>query len=403
MTRVATGLLVLSTLVLIIAHWLQPRYPWLAYVVATAEAAMVGGLADWFAVTALFRHPLGIPVPHTAIIPARKNQVGRSLGGFVQRHFLSPEVVSAKLRTAGVAAYLLDWVAEPDNAKMIAHKAATGLATGIRANEQTEIQQAIANSLARKVERTPVAPLLASALTLVTTDNRHQELFDEVIHLLARTLSKNRDFIRERIDKETPWWMPEQIDEKIAAKIVKGIDRTLQDIRDNPEHPMRERFDNALHEFIERLRMSPHVIERAEQMKRDVLNAEAVHSFASTLWEDLCAAIVRTAENPDARSIDSIARGIVSVAEGVRRDDDLVAKIDGWVIETACYLVEKYRGDVAGIISETVDSWDPDVTSERIELAVGPDLQYIRINGTLVGGLAGLIIYTLLQIFQHGG
>jgi uncharacterized membrane-anchored protein YjiN (DUF445 family) len=399
MTRIATGLLIASGAVLVIARIFQSRYPWLSYVVATAEAAMVGGLADWFAVTALFRHPLGVPVPHTAIIPARKDQVGRSLGGFVQRHFLSPEVVTAKLKTAGVAEHLLDWVREPDNARNIAQKAAAGIATGIHVNDHNgALQQSISNSLARKIDRTPVAPLLAKLLSLITTDNHHQELFDEIIQLLARTLSKNRDFIRERIDKESPWWIPEQLDQKIAEKIVKGIDRTLQDIRDNPAHPMRERFDSALKDFIERLRESPSVIAKAEQMKRDVLNAEVVHTFSATVWEDLYESIVRTAENPDARSLDSIGRAITSIAEGARNDPELVARIDGWVTETACYLVEKYRGDVAEIIAETVAGWDPAVTSERIELAVGPDLQYIRINGTLVGGLAGLIIYTLLQL-----
>ncbi|MEO5511723.1 MAG: DUF445 family protein, partial [Longimicrobiales bacterium] len=179
MTTIATGLLVLSGVVLIVARYFQSRYPWLAYVVATAEAAMVGGLADWFAVTALFRHPLGIPVPHTAIIPARKDQVGRSLGGFVQRHFLSPEVVTAKLEKAGVAEHLLEWVRDPEHARMIARSAASGLATGMQVNDKGRhgaLQQAIAGSLARKIDRTPVAPLLARLLSLITTDNHHQEL-----------------------------------------------------------------------------------------------------------------------------------------------------------------------------------------------------------------------------------
>ncbi len=400
MTRLATGMLVVSAVVMVVARVLQARYPWMAYVVATAEAAMVGGLADWFAVTALFRHPLGIPVPHTAIIPARKDQVGRSLGGFVERHFLSPEVVSSKLATAGVAAQILDWVREPEHARMLAHKAAAGVAAGIAVNDQRgALQQAIASSLTRKIDRTPVAPLLAHVLGLVTTDNRHQELFDEVIQLLSKALSKNRDFIRERIDKESPWWVPEQLDQKLAEKIVRGIDRTLKDVRDNPEHAMRERFDAALKDFIIRLHESPEVIEKAESIKRDVLNAEVVHAFSSTVWDDLYAAIVRTAENPDARALNSITDAIVRVADGARKDPVLLARIDGWVIETACYLVEKYRGDIANVISDTVAAWDPAVTSERIELAVGPDLQYIRINGTLVGGLAGLIIYSLLQLF----
>ena len=307
MKRVATGMLLLSLLVFLVTLLLEPTYPWLGYVRATAEASLVGGLADWFAVTALFRHPMGIPIPHTAIVPNRKDQVGRSMGGFVQRHFLSPEVVAAKLRSAHVAEHLADWLSELENARLVARQAALALAAGARATRQDTIEELIEHSVQRKIEKTPVAPLLGKALNLLTEDNRHQELLDEVIRLLSRAVSNNRDFIRDRIDQESPWWVPEQIDDKIAAKVVNSIDRTLQQIRDQPEHPLRERFDVALREFIYRLQTAPDVIARAEQIKHELLDREAVRSFSSNLWDDARNSLVRQAEAHEAPALEAIA------------------------------------------------------------------------------------------------
>jgi uncharacterized membrane-anchored protein YjiN (DUF445 family) len=399
MKRMATGLLLLSLAVFLITWRLESAYPWLGYIRATAEAAMVGGLADWFAVTALFRHPLGIPIPHTAIVPRRKDQVGRSLGGFVQRHFLSADVVANKLRSAHVAEHLADWLTEADNAQRVAHQAAIALAAAAKASRQETIEELIEASVSRKIEKTEVAPLLAKALSLLTEGNRHQELFDEVIRLLAKALSRNRDFIRERIDQESPWWIPPEIDEKIAEKIVGSIDRTLLQIRDEADHPIRERFDVALREFIQRLQTSPDVIRRAEAIKLELLDREAVRAFSSTLWDDARASLIRQAENSEAPALTSISNGLVSFGHAVKEDQVLLDKIDHWLVDVVAHLVDRYRDEVAGLISDTVSSWDADATSQRIELAVGRDLQFIRINGTLVGGLAGLLIYTLTKLF----
>jgi uncharacterized membrane-anchored protein YjiN (DUF445 family) len=407
MKRLATLMLAGSLLVFIVTLLLEPTYPWLGFLRATAEAATIGGLADWFAVTALFRHPLGIPIPHTAIVPKRKDQVGRTLGGFVQRHFLSAEVVAAKLRSARVADHLATWISEPEHAQMVARQAAVGLAAAAKATQQETVQELIEGSVARKIETTPVAPLLGKALSVITAENRHQELFEEVIRLLARAISTNRDFIRERIDAETPWWIPEPIDEKIAEKIVTSIDRTLQQIRDNDDHPMRERFDAALNDFIQRLQTSPEVIAKAEAMKHEVLNAEAVRTFSSSLWSDVREALVRQADalkgqglgQEHGHGLQVISNGLVSFGEAVRNDPELLAKIDNWIVEVVAHLTDRYRDEVAALISDTVRSWDPDATSRRIELAIGRDLQFIRINGTLVGGLAGLVIYIVTHAF----
>ena len=399
MKRVATGLLLLSSVIFVISHLLEPRFPWLAFVSATAEAAMIGGLADWFAVTALFRHPLGIPIPHTAIVPRHKDRVGHILAGFVERHFLSPQVIADKLRSARIAQHMADWIVHPEHARTVARQAAIALSAGARATQTEIAQQMIESAIMRKVESTPVAPLLAKALAVVVEDDRHQELFDEAIKLMARAVSDNKQFVRERIDRETPWWVPEQIDEKLTEKIVRSINRTVQDVHNDPHHPMRARFDAALKNFIERLQTDPRAIARAEAIKQDFLSDEVMRNLGGAVWEDLNEALARVAEREEGAGLDAITRALVAFGRAVQEDEELMAKVDNWVLNVAEELVKRYHHEVGELITETVGKWDPQATSLRIELAVGRDLQFIRINGTLVGGLAGLVIYSLSRLF----
>src|SRR5437867_6536456 len=252
----ATGLLVLATIVFVIARLLEARYPWVGFIRATAEASMVGGLADWFAVTALFRHPLGIPIPHTAIIPANKDRVGRTLGRFVQHNFLTREVIEGRLRTLRVGERLAAWIAQPENARTIARQAAAGLAAGAEVLRAEDVQALIDRTLEERIRKTRIAPIAGKLLSVVTVDNRHQELLNEAIVLIARTVEQNRDLIRERVERESPWWVPTAVDEKIYRKIVSSIERTLVEIRDDPEHPLRDRFDQALRSFIDNLQHS---------------------------------------------------------------------------------------------------------------------------------------------------
>ena len=222
MKRRATGLLLLASAVFVAAAALGHAYPWLDPVRAMAEAAMVGGLADWFAVTALFRHPLGIPIPHTAIIAARKDQIGRSLGNFVQRHFLSRDVLAEKLAHAKVAEHLATWLSEPANAREVARHAASAVAGGVRVLKDEDVQALIDGVLRERIRKTQVAPLAGKLLAMITEGGRHQELLDEAIALVARAVHDNQDAIRERIERESPWWIPGAVDNKIHEKIVTG-------------------------------------------------------------------------------------------------------------------------------------------------------------------------------------
>ncbi|HVE77383.1 MAG TPA: DUF445 domain-containing protein, partial [Gemmatimonadaceae bacterium] len=282
MKRVATGLLVVAAVVFVVARVFEPRYPWLGYVRATAEAAMVGGLADWFAVTALFRHPMGLPIPHTAIIPTRKDRVGRSLGGFVQRHFLAREVITARLSSLRMAERLATWLAQPENARLIARQVTMGLAGGARLLRDEDVQHWIDQSLGARVRAIQIAPLLGRILALVTEGDRHQELLNAAIRLLARAVTDNRDFIRHRIEEESPWWVPGAVDDRIHEKVVGAMERTIAEVRDDPAHPLRLRFDAALHDFIDKLQTSPDVQARAEALKLEVLDAEAVRHFSGS-------------------------------------------------------------------------------------------------------------------------
>jgi uncharacterized membrane-anchored protein YjiN (DUF445 family) len=401
MKRRATGLLVAATVIFVITHLLEPRYTWLGFVRAMAEAAMVGGLADWFAVTALFRHPMGIPIPHTAIVPNRKDRVGRTLGAFVQRNFLTREVIEGRLRTLRIAERLASWIAQPENARTIARQAAVALSAGAQVLKDDDVQELIDHSVQQRLRKTQIAPLAGRLLSVVTENNRHQELLNEAIVLIARAVEDNHDLIRDRVERESPWWVPTAVDRKIYEKIVSAIERTLVEIRDEPEHPLRQRFDAALQQFIERLQTSPETAARAEALKLELLDADAVRRFSGSLWTDAKAALLRFAENPDAtaREGGSIERALTAFGDAVLSDPRLMQKVDDFVTDIAVFLVARYQDDVADLISHTVQSWDPEVTTQRIELAIGADLQYIRINGTLVGALAGLLIYTLSKFF----
>ncbi|HEX6967190.1 MAG TPA: DUF445 domain-containing protein [Gemmatimonadaceae bacterium] len=401
MKRRATGLLVLATALFVVTSILLRQYPafWLDALRATAEAAMVGGLADWFAVTALFRHPLGLPIPHTAIIAARKDQIGRSLGNFVQRHFLSREVLSQKLVTLHAAEHLARWLTQPENSRAVARHAAAALASGVRALRDEDVQELIDGVLLRKVREIRVAPLLGQLLAVITEGDRHQELLNEAVKLLARAVDENQDTIRERIGEEAPWWIPDVVEDKIHVKIVSGLDHTLQDIRDNPQHPLRGRFDVALRTFIDKLHNSPEVQARAEAIKLELLDAEAVRRFSASMWDEAKEALFRYADNPDAFSPTAIERGLTTLGDAMLNDQKLLDRVDHYIAEIALHLVERYQSEVGQLIAQTVSSWDPDVTSQRIELSIGKDLQFIRINGTLVGGLVGLAIFLISTLF----
>ncbi|MBL8987271.1 MAG: DUF445 domain-containing protein [Gemmatimonadetes bacterium] len=404
MKRWAAALLVVAGVVFLVATYFEMTYPWVGYIRATAEAAVIGGLADWFAVTALFRHPLGIPIPHTAIIPTRKDRLGRTLGTFVQNHFLSREVLSTRLRAMRIAERLARWISEPENGRVIARQVASGLARTARALPPEPMRDLVRDGIVGRLQAMPVAPLLRNALSLVRAGNKHQDLLSEAVRLAARAVDENRDRIRDKVKHESPWWVPGIVDDKIYHRILLTVETLLDDVGGNPEHPLRAKFDIAIEQYIDKLQHSPDTIARAEALKQQLLADPVMDEFADWLWDYLRDAAVSRAEAPDDGTTPGpIERGLASFGQSLATDPDMLAKLDDAIVERTTAIVEQYRTEVSDLIAHTVAGWDPMVTSRRIELAIGRDLQFIRINGTLVGGLLGLILHTVLELIRLRG
>lgn len=397
MKRRATGLLLLALAVLVVARLLEPAHPWLGYVRATAEASLVGGLADWFAVTALFRHPLGIPIPHTAIVARQKDRIGRVLGNFVQNHFLSREIVTTELKGMRLSERVALWIARPGNSARLARQLAAGVARTIEALPDDAVRAIIQRSAVARIRKTPVAPVLSDVLTLVTADDRHQELLNEAIGIIARTIEDNPDAIRDSIRSASPWWVPSALDQVVFKKVLRGVTKVVNDVRADPQHPLRRRFDQALNDFIDKLKHSPEMGAKAEALKEQMLGHPMVEDWAASLWDTARSAAQRYRANPEGAPPDTLERGISAVGESLLAHPALALELDGFLINAVATVVEQHRPEVAELITHTVSAWDPGVAVQRLELAVGSDLQYIRMNGTLVGGLVGLCIHAISQ------
>jgi uncharacterized membrane-anchored protein YjiN (DUF445 family) len=398
MKRRATGLLVLMGAIFAAAWVLEARYPWLGYVRATAEAGMVGGVADWFAITALFRRPLNLPIPHTAIIPQRKDRIGRSLGNFVQNNFLSPEVLGAKLRAAQLSRRAAEWLRDPVHARLVVRQAAGAVRSATAVVRDDDVHAFLDRSVIEPLKQRPIAPVLASGLTLLTANDRHQQLLDRVVHGLARLLAENEELIRERVREESPWWMPGFVDDKLHQRIVDGIARTLYSVSADPDHPLRRQLDDLLTNWIDQLRQSPEMMAKAESLKHQVFDNPTSDRLTESLWRELKRVLDRQVDAAEAGTPGGLERGLSALAGAALDDEALLAKLDEWVIGAVLRIVEQHRHEAGQLISATVGAWDPDETSRRIELQIGKDLQYIRINGTLVGGLVGLVLYTMTRL-----
>lgn len=400
MKRVATGLLAVAVVIFVVARILEPSHPWLGFVRATAEASLVGGLADWFAVTALFRKPLGLPIPHTAIIQTQKDRIGRVLATFVQNHFLSRDVLVAKLSSMHLAERVARWVSEPEHSARIARHLAVGVAQAVQTLPEDDARDLIRESALARLQAMQLAPVLGNLLQAVATDDRHQALLDEVLRLVRDALDSNREDLRRKIREESPWWVPGVIDDALHQRIVAAAHKLIAEVSVDAEHPLRTRFDLAFRDFVDRLQHSPNVIARTEELKEDLLAHPLVEEFAASLWDRARRAAVRFSTEGDGAAVQPLARGISALGESLLENEARRAELDGFATDFIASLVEQHRHEVADLIAQTVRRWDPEVAAQRIELAVGRDLQFIRLNGTLVGGLAGLVIYTVSFLFR---
>ena len=397
MKLVATGFLAVATVVYGLAKWAQVAGAgaWAGYVAAAAEAGMVGALADWFAVTALFKRPLGLPIPHTAIIPTKKDVLGRSLGDFVGENFLSEQVVRTRLRAVGIGSRLGGWLADPDHADRVTEQAAAALRGALRVLRDSDVQAVVGEAITRRADAMDVAPGLGRMLERVVGEGGHRRVVDLVCVRAHDWLVLHGDSVMDAVQNGAPGWTPRFVDRRVGERVYKELLRFVQEMRDMPDHPARGALDRFLADFAHELQTDPDTRERVERLKRDLLARGEVQDLIESTWNAVRSMVVSAAADERSELRLRTRASLLSLGARMTSDRRVQAKVDGWLEDAATYVVTTYREEITALITETIAGWDAEHTSRKIEAHVGRDLQFIRINGTVVGALAGLLIYTL--------
>ena len=402
--RRATGLLALVTVAFLVVAITTEREGATGYLRAGLEAAMVGGLADWFAVVAIFRHPLGLPIPHTAVIVTRKDQFGQTLGQFVQEHFLNAATISDRVRSVGIADRASAWVLERDatgraaNAERLAGHAAELVVRLAEAVEDDDLVHVVETAVRSRLADVDVAPFGAQLLTIVTEEGRHRELVDAVLVGLDGFLAENESLLRQRFTSESPWWVPDVVDDKIFERLLTGVRAIIRGDTVGGSNELRTRIDVAMTRMIGRLQDDAAWQSRAEELKHELLDHPALRSFLDSLWTDTKDTLRTQALDGGSSLRLRMAELIVAAAERFRADERSMARVDELAEQTASAVVDTFGDEITRLISATIAQWDGEETASRLELLLGRDLQFIRINGTIVGGLAGLAIHAVGEL-----
>ncbi|HLT70513.1 MAG TPA: DUF445 domain-containing protein [Acidimicrobiales bacterium] len=396
--RQATGLLVAVAAVFVALQLWGEDATWVGYAEAAVEAGMVGGLADWFAVVALFRHPLRLPIPHTAIIVTRKDQFGRTLGNFVQTSLLTPDVVAERVRGARLVPRVAAWMAEPDNAARVARHAADAAVTAADLLRDDEVHRALEDVARRRLETTPLAPVAGRALQAMTEHGRHHELLDVVLRAVDRFLAENRASLRARFGTESPWWLPGAAEDRIFDRLFEGARTVLREVARDPDHELRRDVDARLRRLSEDLQSDPALRARGEELKRELLAQPELRAWAASVWDDVKAGLRTQAADPGSPLRRRLADTIAALGRRLLDDPVLAARVEDAVESGVRYVADQFSDEIGGMVSGTVSRWDGRETADRLELLLGPDLQFIRINGTVVGSLAGLAIHAAGQV-----
>lgn len=391
--RRATALLVLVAAAFVFVALTTEDEGGAGYLRAALEAAMVGGLADWFAVVAIFRHPLRLPIPHTAVIVQRKEAFGETLGQFVQQNFLNAETVGERVRAIGVADRASSWVSEEENARKVAGYAAelaVRLADVVKDDDLLHLAE---SEVRARISRLDVAPLAGRLLEVVTEEGRHRELVDSVLRGLDAFLGENEELLRDRFTAESPWWVPEVIDDRIFNRLVIGVQAIIRGDTVGGSEELRQRIDVVVEHIIDRLEHDDVWRARAELLKDDLLDHPALRTFIESLWADLKETLREQSSDDGSALRGRLTEVVMSASERFRQDEALMARADEVFERGVNAVVETFGGEITRIISSTISQWDGEETAGRLELLLGRDLQFIRINGTIVGGLAGLAIH----------
>jgi uncharacterized membrane-anchored protein YjiN (DUF445 family) len=397
MKTIATGLLAVMAVVFVIASRLQPAYHWLAWVQAFSEAALIGGLADWFAVVALFRHPAGIKLPHTAIVPNNKNRIGTQLGIFVEQNFLTPTLIASKLRELDLAGHMLRWFAVPRNVASLFANARALVPQLLDAVDDAEIRAVVRKVVTDEVAHMDLSRAAGGVLEIVTADGAHQRVLARILPVLAGWLDSQRAEIKRRFAKRSIL-TPGFVDAYIVNRFVDGMVDLVDDIAGTPDHPMRREFDAYVRDFVVRLRDDPEMQAQAERLKSAVLQGAELDQLVTAGWTALRARL----ERPPLGSPDSAGLRFTEIAARIARemldDPTLVERLNVRLCDVAESVLARFQQQFSALITEIVQRWDADEISQKIETELGPDLQFIRLNGSLVGGAAGVMLHAALVV-----
>ena len=414
MKAIALAMLLAMLCGFVLAHAMGNQGVW-AWVSAFCEAATVGALADWFAVVALFRHPLGLPIPHTAIIPRSKARIADSLAAFVRDHFLEPQTLLARLEVFDPAAKLGQWLSRPEQSRRLAQLARGWALQALDLLDERAVREGIQRFVVARLQAWDAAATAGEVLGLLTADGRHQQLLDEALKRLSRYL--DGEAVKQRASallvkharREWPrlvgtvnWIKPvEGIADDLAERIARAVLDELNGILSQPKHPIRRDYERWLRGYIQRLREDPELATRVAQIKQDLIGHPSVQAYVSGLWDQVHAALRQDLERADGVLAGHLERSLGSLGEALGRDEALREAINQHVMGGAEKLALRLRGGVTDYIAQTVKAWDERHLVEQLELSVGRDLQYIRFNGTLVGGLIGLILHAAIVLLER--
>jgi uncharacterized membrane-anchored protein YjiN (DUF445 family) len=399
MRRTATGLLIAMAALFALARSQLGTHPAWDWVLAFSEAAMVGGLADWFAVTALFRHPLGLPIPHTAIIPENKDRIADSMARFLQSNFLIPTVVARRMRAMNLAGALGEFLTRPsDGGELSRIRGGAGelVADVLESLDPERLGGQVRAGLLHQLERLEVSPLLGQMLSTAIADKRHLPLLDALVRWAGLTLEDNEELVRQIIhEKANSVIRWTGLDERLANSVLDGLYRLLAEVLVDPEHPLRHKVEEGLETLARDLQHDPAMREKVESMKRDLLANPALGTWWMGVWERMRLALIDSARDPAGGLGGSMTSMVAELGQALREDPALQRQVNRFARRTAVGVATRYGGQIVQLVSETVRRWDARTVTGRIESAVGRDLQFIRLNGTLVGGLVGVAIHLI--------
>ncbi|PVE91010.1 MULTISPECIES: DUF445 domain-containing protein [unclassified Microbacterium] len=402
MKAVALGALVFMAVAFVFAFAFQERWGWLAYVRAAAEGGMVGALADWFAVTALFRRPLGLPIPHTAIIPSRKDEIGRTLGEFVETNFLEAGVVRTKLSSTAIALRAGEWLKEGPHAERVGAEGATIATAVLNALSDDDVRDLITDLAREHLVEPEWGPPAGVWLEKIVAADAHHGAVDLAVDNIGRWLEANAESFSGLVSRRLPGWVPKLAHRFVDDTVYNEAIKFVHAVQADPRHPARIAIDGYLSRLADNLQNDPETRAKLENAKASLFDSPRVGALAAEAWNTAKNGLLTALADPESGLRRRAVRALQEVGERLTTDAALQHRVDTWVSDAAVFLVDRYRHDIASIITDTVERWDPAETTEKIELMVGRDLQYIRLNGTFVGALAGLAIFTIAHALIPG-